>query len=348
MGDRTTGIAILGAGRWGSHLVRNFAQMSACRIVAIADPHRDCLQSVAHRCGLSADVLLTENWQEAIAAAGVEAVAIATPASTHTVLVDAALARGLHVLVEKPLTLNPQEAENLCALAESKQLYLLVDHTYLFHPAVAAGKIALQSPGLGHLRYGYATRTHLGPVRSDVDALWDLAIHDIAIFNHWLGDRPSFAQATGTAWLQSDTIDPLMGSNGLADVVWATLTYANGFRATLHLCWLNPDKQRRLCLVGQTGTLVFDEMQSQPLTLVKGQVRQEGAVFQPEAQEHMEIQVEPREPLNQVCAHFLTHIHSKSRPFISTGRVGLELIAILTALTASVEQGGQTIQIHYS
>ncbi len=347
MGDRTIGLAILGAGRWGNHLVRNFAKLPHCRIVAIADPNSDHLSGVAHRCKIPAEVVLTEHWQVAIATLGVEAVAIATPASTHTALIRAAIEHGLHVLVEKPMTLNVEEAEQLCALAESQNQLLLVDHTYLFHPAVAAGKQLLQSHDIGSLRYGYATRTHLGPVRSDVDALWDLAIHDIAIFNHWLGDRPIQAQATGTIWLQTKAAHPVSHSPGLPDVVWATLTYPCGFQATLHLCWLNPDKQRRLCLVGQAGTLVFDEMRLQPLTLLRGKLRSEDGIFYPTDQEQLVVALEPGEPLKRVCTHFLTQIQLKESASISTGAVGLELIQILTALTQSLEHGGLQVAIQY-
>ncbi len=113
-------------------------------------------------------------------------------------LIKDALKQGYHVLAEKPLTLNPAECQELCQLAEQQHSILMVDHTYLFHPAVEQGQAVVQAGKLGDLRYGYATRTHLGPVRQDVDALWDLAIHDIAIFNNWLGQIPVKVQATST------------------------------------------------------------------------------------------------------------------------------------------------------
>lgn len=347
MGNHTVGIAILGAGRWGNHLIRNFLQHPSSRVVAIADPNRGVLHQTAHRNSVAPEVLLTANWHEAIYTSGVEAVAIATPASTHTLLIRAALEQGLHVLVEKPLTLDVNEAQELCHLAESQNLVLLVDHTYLFHPAISAAKATLQSASLGSLRYGYAARTHLGPVRSDVDALWDLAIHDIAIFNDWLGDRPCQAEATGTVWLQPQINASPLFPHGLPDVVWATLTYPSGVRATLHLCWLNPDKQRRLCLVGEAGTLVFDEMQPQPLTLIKGRLQQQGQQFCADSQNRVAIALDATEPLKQVCAYFLQCLASSSLPPFSNGRTGLDLIRVLTALSSSLNQAGHPVAIHY-
>jgi predicted dehydrogenase len=169
------------------------------------------------------------------------------------------------VLAEKPLTLKLSESQALCDLAQQQQRQLVIDHTYLFHPVVETGQQVIAKGKLGDLRYGYAARTHLEPVRPDVDALWDLAIHDIAIFNTWLGQTPIQVQATGTVWLQpdrefeTDRIQDLtpISNSGLSDIVMATLTYPNGFRAFLHLCWLNPDKQRRLGVVGSEGTLIF-------------------------------------------------------------------------------------------
>ena len=305
-----------------------------------------------HRFELDASVIVTNQWDEAIATPGIEAVVIATPASTHTILIQAALERELHVLVEKPITLEIEDANELCALAAQKNRCLIVDHTYLFNPVITAGHTVMQQGSLGTLRYGYASRTHLGPVRPDVDALWDLAIHDIAIINHWLGDRPCRAEASGTMWLQPNTPHPHLFPTGLADVVWAKLTYPSGFQAMLHLCWLNTDKQRRLCMVGSEGTLVFDEMQpDNPLTLLKGHLKQEDTHFFPESQHQQAIAIDPVEPLEQVCSHFLNQIRGASQtkfpPHHSDGQVGTDLIRVLTALSVSLNNGGRAIAINY-
>ena len=329
-------IAIFGAGRWGMHLLRNFAHHPQAHVVAVVDPCAERLNAVASEFQLD-QVTLTQDWAEAVNLPGLEAVAIATPAVTHYSLIRAALQQGLHVLAEKPLTLEVAEALELCHLAAQQQRQLVVDHTYLFHPAVRRGKAALYR--LGIPRYGYATRTHLGPVRSDVDALWDLAIHDIAIFNYWLDAVPVQVQAQGKTWLQAPTDDPRF-PDGLSDLVWVKLLYPNGFQASIHLCWSNPDKQRRLCVAGSQGTLVFDELAADaPLTLFEGRFGQ----GQPSAIDRHILSLDQTEPLHQVCDHFLTCIRDNQLSDISSGWLGAELVQILSALTQSLNQNGQPV-----
>jgi predicted dehydrogenase len=225
----------------------------------------------------------------------------------------------------------------------------MVDHTYLFHPAVEKGQAVVQAGQLGDLRYGYATRSHLGPVRQDVDALWDLAIHDIAIFNTWLGKLPVEVQAKGTVWLQKDR--ELGGktspeSLGLADLVWVTLTYPDHFQAHIHLCWLNPDKQRRLAIVGSRGSLIFDEMSSvAPLSLIHGEFGQEGDLFIPVNQRQEVLEIEKAEPLGKVCDRFVSCVLDNTPSITSSGWVGRELVEILTALSTSLKKDGQSVKI---
>jgi predicted dehydrogenase len=335
-------VAVFGVGRWGVHLLRNFLAHPAAKVVAIVDPHADNLAKVAQQFALD-DVFLATNWQEVMGLADLDAGVIATPAATHHMLITHALKQGLHVLAEKPLTLEVAAAVQLCRLAEQQQRQLVIDHTYLFHPAVLAGKQVLQTTGLGDLRYGYAARTHLGPVRQDVDVLWDLAIHDIAIFNYWLGAMPCRVQAIGHSWLQCAAVDAF--PQGLADTVWLTLTYPNGVQVTVHLCWLNPDKQRRLGLVGSQGTLIFDELIADPLTVQWGALAQPGQSFVPVNQAHQVLELPAAEPLNQVCTHFLACVQANQPSEISSGWLGAELVQILAAASESMQQGGRAIDL---
>lgn len=295
------GIAVLGAGRWGVNLIRNFLNHPNSQVLAVVDPNRDSLVAVQKQFNLDASVILAADWSQVQALPGLEAVAIATPASTHYTLAAAALQQGYHVLAEKPLALNLTEAIELCQLAEKQQRQLFVDHTYLFHPAVDRGQRIIQQHQLGKLRYGYAQRTHFEPVRHDVDALWDLAVHDLAIFNTWLEQTPILVRAMGTVFPKEEvgcpssdvrrnkeeginkaaateienpfapsllTVNP---AEKLADLVLITLTYPDGFQAFIHLCWLNADKQRRLTVVGSLGSLIFDEMSPEtPLIVQRG------------------------------------------------------------------------------
>ncbi len=348
------GIAILGVGRWGVHWVRNFLAHPDVEVKAIVDANPDRLTALSQQFQFDETLILATDWQNVRDLPGLEAVVVVTPASTHYPLIADALDRGYHVLAEKPLTLYPEESIGLCQLAEQQQRQLIVDHTYLFHPSVIKGQAVVREGSLGQLRYGYATRTHLGPVRPDVDALWDLAIHDIAIFNNWLGETPVRVQATGGIWLQPNRPettaqgfpDPKLFPNGLSDVSWVTLGYPSGFQATIHLCWFNPDKQRRLAVVGERGTLIFDEMDAiEPLTIQYGRVEPEGIYWIPTDQRREVVEVAPAEPLKQVCQHFINCIQSQQPSAVSSGWVGANLVKVLWALTESVNQGGKAIEI---
>ncbi len=332
-------LALFGVGRWGTHLLRNFLAHPAVTVRAVVDPYEAQLQQTAQRFELPDTVALLTDWQTALDLPGLTAVAIATPAATHFDLVNAALDRNLSVLVEKPLTLSTASSAQLC----DRGGQLMVDHTYLFHPAVQTGQQVLSK--VGQPRYGYATRTNLGPVRFDVDALWDLAIHDIAIFNHWLGEVPQQVQAHGLGWQQPQVQQPPLFPQGLADVVWCRLRYPSGFEAVIHLCWANPDKQRRLCVVGDQGTLVFDEMAEQPLTVQSGTFDRQDGRFIPTGLAHTALVVPVAEPLAQMCDHFVQCTQQQQLSEISSGQVGTALVKVLEGLSASLHQDGQWVSL---
>ncbi len=332
-----TKIAVLGVGRWGQNLVRNLAQQPRVRVVALVDRNLERLQEVRDRLSLSPDLVLATDWAEIRELAGLEAIVVATPATTHYPLIADALGLGYHVLAEKPLTLDPQECWQLAEKAKEHQVQLMVDHTYLFHPGVEAGQKAIASGRLGRLRYGYATRTNLGPVRYDVDALWDLAIHDLCIFNYWLGAVPEMVAARGQNWLPNN--------QGLADTVWLTLTYPGGFTATIHVSWLNPDKQRRLAVVGSEGTLVFDELQSDaPLQVRQGHFQAAEGYFLPQGIGVEKLEIGTAEPLRQVCDRFVTAIATNT-PSFSSGALAADLVRVLQGAQLSLQQGGVAIAL---
>ncbi|ESA32843.1 hypothetical protein N836_02180 [Leptolyngbya sp. Heron Island J] len=332
-------LALIGVGRWGTHLLRNFLAHLQIQVRAVVDSSSERLATIAQQFNLDDSVALLTHWEAALDIKGINAVAIATPAITHETIVTAALQRQLHVLCEKPLTLTAATSATLCQLAQHQNRQLFIDHTYLFHPAVAEAKSSLER--LGSPRYGYAARTNLGPVRYDVDALWDLAIHDIAIFNHWLGDFPIRVQAQGLTWLQRS------GQTGpLNDVVWCRLHYPSGFEATVHLCWANPHKQRQLTVVCDLGSLVFDEMRPEsPLTLQLGQL--ETDTFSPTGLDTISVEVPEQEPLATMCDRFVHSVLTNQPSPLSSGIVGTRLVAILAALTQSLEQAGDWVCPQY-
>ncbi|MBD2329423.1 Gfo/Idh/MocA family oxidoreductase [Alkalinema sp. FACHB-956] len=338
-------VAIFGLGRWGQHLLRNFLAHPQAHVRAIVDPFPANLDRMAQQFGLEAAVQQLTDWEAAIALPDLDAVVIATPAETHYPMVRQALLQGLHVLAEKPLTLDAASSLELCELAEKVQRQLVIDHTYLFHPAVLRGQAALEAKAIGDLRYGYATRTHLAPVRQDVDALWDLAIHDLAILNYWLGAKPVKVSARGQGWLQPEVTHPHRAATGLADVVWATVQYPSGFQATIHLAWLNCDKQRRLACVGSQGTLVFDELAVDSLVIDRGELQAQGVGFVPVIQQREVLDPIGQEPLARVCDHFLACVQQNQPSTISSGWLGADLVRVLQALSRSMEQDGAWVDI---
>ncbi|MGF1569696.1 MAG: Gfo/Idh/MocA family protein [Nodosilinea sp.] len=335
-------LALFGLGRWGTHLLRNFLALPQANVIAVVDPNPRRLAQIGQDFSLGDAIQRYTSWQQAMTLPGLEAVVIATPASTHYPMIKVALETGLHVLSEKPMTLASAASAALCRLAKAKRRQLVVDHTYLFHPAVQAGQQLCQQRQLGPLRYAYAARTNLGPVRSDVDALWDLAIHDVAILNHWIGQFPVAVAAWGNAWLQPQAQAAF--PSGLRDVGWMRLTYSSQLEAVIHVSWLNPDKQRRLALVGETGTLVFDEMAPDSLILYPGMIAKTSPPFLPNLQPPRVIPLAAVEPLGQMCRHFLACVAENIASTMSSGAMAVGLVELMAATTKAAETG-QTVNL---
>ena len=331
-------IAILGAGHWGPNLIRNFHthQLSAVSHVVDHDPAR--LELTRSR---YPDLAVTSDAARVFADDSVDAVVVATPTVTHYELASAALRAGKHVLVEKPMATTVAEAAELCRLADERSLVLMVGHVFLFNRGVRRIKDYLAADRLGQLFYLSMVRTNLGPIRMDVDAAWDLAAHDVAIANYWLGGPPLAAAAQGGSWI----------NDGIADAVFATLWYPGNVMAHLQVSWLSPRKVRDITLVGEKGMLTFDDMNlSEPLRLYDKQVTEQRtpgfvdtfASFRTSIREG-DILI-PRvglgEPLRAECDHFLACIIEKTRPE-SDGASGLDAVRVLATIGRSLANGGR-------
>jgi predicted dehydrogenase len=331
-------IAVLGAGHWGPNLIRSFHthEKSAVAWVIDRDPAR--LELTRQR---YPDVQIATDPARVFADPSVDAVVIATPTVTHYELALAALRAGKHVLVEKPIATRIEEAEELCALAESQSRVLMVGHVFLFNRAIRRAKDYLDEGRLGRVFYLSMVRTNLGPIRMDVNAAWDLAAHDIAIANDWMGGPPQSAAAQGGSWINT----------GIEDAVFATLWYPGDVMAHLHVSWLSPRKVRDITVVGEKAMLTFDDMNlSEPLRLYDKQVTEQRtpgfvdtfASFRTSIREG-DITI-PRvgigEPLKTECEHFLECIATGCRR-IADGWSGAAAVRVLAALTRSIENGGR-------
>jgi predicted dehydrogenase len=332
-------LAVIGVGHWGPNLIRNFHNHTTSEVAWVIDRDADRLRLAESR---YPGVRGATDPAVAFADPEVDAVVISTPTITHYELASAALRAGKHVLVEKPIAARVEEAEELCELAERQGRVLMVGQVFLFNSGIRRVKEYLDRGALGRLFYLSMVRTNLGPIRMDVNAAWDLAAHDIAVANDWLGALPLQAAAQGGAW-----INP-----GIEDAVFANLWYPEDVIVHLHVSWLSPRKVRDITVVGEKGMLTFDDLNlTEPLRLYDKQVTEQRstagfidtfASFRTSIREgEISIpKVMPGEPLKAECDHFLECV-AAGRASISDGRSGTDAVRVLDALSRSLRNGGR-------
>jgi predicted dehydrogenase len=240
-------IAQIGVGYWGPNLLRNLVANKRCRVIAAVDlsgERRDYVR------GLYPAVHVSKDTKEVFENQEIDAVVIATPVGTHFDLAMKALEAGKHILVEKPLATSVAEVEQIGKLADENGLVTMTGHTFLYNAAVRYIKGLIESGQLGDIRYIYSQRLNLGRIRSDVDALWNFAPHDISIIQYWLGDpTPLSVVKRGVDYIQ-DHID---------DVVFMNIYYPNKIMANIHVSWLDPRRVRSMTVVGSKKMVVYDD-----------------------------------------------------------------------------------------
>jgi len=333
-------IGVIGFGQWGPNHVRNFSQMDGCIVTRICDRTPSRLAAARKQ---FTSVETTRDAKFVIASAEVDAVVIATPVQSHFHLARAALRAGKHVLCEKPLALGSAESRILCDLAQKHHRVLMVGHVFLYNPGTLHLKDAIRSGELGRIYYMDAVRTNLGPVRNDVGVIYDLASHDISIFNFLLGSRPIAVSAAGRAFLQK----------GIEDIGFLTLTYPKGVICHVHTSWLNPRKVRQLTVVGDQKMAVWDDMNNlEPIRYYdKGVVPKSYASF---GEFHMILRdgaitipkLTSFEPLLRQDQEFLNSIRNRRAP-AANGRFAADVVRVLESAIDSTRRGGRTIGIRY-
>ncbi len=332
-------IAIIGCGQWGMNHVRNFSAADQARVTWCCDASPERLAAIRRQ---YPNVRTTHELSDVLNDSEVQAVVVATPTGTHFSVVKAALERGKHVLCEKPLTTRSAECETLIRLAAEQKRLLMVGHVFLFNAAVRKLREYLQEGKLGRLYYLSARRTNLGPIRSDADSLWDLASHDISIFDYLLdGAAPVRVSAFGGAFLNAKR----------ADVAFVSMEYPNNIVANIQVSWLDPQKRREITVVGAQKMAIFNDMSMDaPLWLYD-----KGAELKHEPYESFERfrvlswdrdatvpKIPPVEPLGSETRHFLECIAEGKRP-LTDGENGLRVIRVLEAASRSMEQGGAPV-----
>ena len=248
-------VSQIGVGYWGPNLLRNLVLNERCKVSKVVELSCERRDYVT---GLYPSIHVIDDLEEMLADNGINAVVIATPVATHFELAMKVLDAGKHILVEKPLAGSVSEIEQIGKLAEKRNLVAMVGHTFLFNPAVRYVKMLIDSGQLGDVRYINSQRLNLGRIRSDVDALWNLAPHDISIIQYWLGDpQPVSIIRRGMNYIQ----------DGVDDVVFLNIKYPNKVMANIHVSWLDPNKVRLMTVVGSRKMVVYDDVAENKITI---------------------------------------------------------------------------------
>lgn len=335
-------VGLVGTGYWGPNLAKSLLATQRAELRYLCDLDRQRLEAVGS--GFPG-VRLVDNLATMLADPELSAVVLATPTATHFPLARQILAAGKHLLVEKPLTRSTHENRELIRLAREANRILMAGHVFSYNAGLQYLRCLIAEGGLGRIHYLSMERTNLGPVRTDVNALWDLATHDVAIMLDLLGDLPSEVTACGRSYLNPE----------VEDVVFATFAYANGILVNLHASWLNPRKIRQIVVVGEQKMAVWDDLD--PLAPVKI-YRKTVQVASPKSlsdglREPLTLVVDqgfaiptiPQyQPLQAECAHFLDCLESGNPPR-SDGQSALRVGLVLDAASQSIQLRGVPVPI---
>jgi len=317
-------LGVAGLGYWGPNLARNFDDLADLRW--LCDVSESTRARFATRYPQAA---LTGEFAEMLADPDLDAVVVATPVPTHFALARQALEAGKHVLVEKPPALRADEAEELCALAEDRDLVLLPGHLLLYHPGVKKLKQLVDAGELGEVLCLYGNRQNLGKIRRDENALWSLGVHDLSVILYLVDEKPSEVVAHGNAFL----------TEGVEDVVFCYLRFPSGKIAHMHLSWLDPHKMRRITVVGRDKMVVFDDMELERKVTIYEKAPEQPAESYGEWRTRTGDIFSPKipndEPLRLECEHFLGLVRGEGDRF-RAARDGLAVVRTLEQLQESL------------
>lgn len=345
MQKRKVRLAQIGLGYWGPNLLRNLLAIEGVEVVAVADlderRRREAQQT-------RPELEVFASHREILARPDVDGVVIATPAATHAALVEESLDAGKHVLVEKPLALGAAAGRRIVDLAVRRERVLMVGHTFLYNAAVERLKEYIDGGELGEVYYLYGQRLNLGRIQPDINALWNFAPHDVSIVLHLLGQLPLEVSARGFSYLQ----------DGVEDVAFVTLVFAEARSAHLHLSWLDPHKVRRLTVVGSRKMAAYDDVSADArITLYDRGVDRVPSVDSPrDFSSFAEFQLRLRsgdvtipqlrfpEPLRTECEHFVECIRDGRAP-LTGGEHGLQVVRVIEAAARSMRERGAAVRL---
>ena len=328
------GAAVIGMGYWGPNLARNFATADGCGLVMCCDKDRRRLEKIGRQYPAAT---MTDNVAEVLENKKVDIVSIATPVHTHYALAKEALTAGKHVLVEKPLTGSVAEAEELVDLARKNGRVLMVDHTFIYHPAVEKIKDAIRRGELGDICYYDSVRINLGLFQHDISVLWDLAPHDASIMEHLIGKPVKWVQAAGARH----------AGQPVESMAYVTVQFEDNILGHMHVNWLSPVKVRQIIVGGSKRMLVYDDN----LVTEKVKIYDRGVethsiegIHQAMVQYRMGDMYAPAiatdEALKRAVQHLVFCIREGKSP-VTDGAAGLRVVRILEAAHRSLADGSR-------
>jgi len=327
-------IGVIGCGYWGPNLIRNFIELPTAKMEAVADLDEQRLNHI-HTCYPQIGHFAQD--YHSLFELDLDAVVISTPPQTHFTIARHCLEKGLHVLVEKPLTTASEDARKLIQLAKKHNCTLMVGHTFEYNPAVHALKEMMVSGELGNIHYIDAVRASLGLFHPTLNVIWDLAPHDISILIHLLGQTPNSVSTRGVAYIQKD----------VEDIAYMTLMFPNNVLSHIRMSWLDPCKTRRITVIGSKKMAVYDDVEShEKIKLYDKRVkaiRRTDTYGEFQFAYHYGSVVSPyihlKEPLRVECQHFLECILQNKTP-LTNGYNGLRVVEIIEAAQQSLKSGG--------
>ena len=324
-------IALVGCGYWGKNLCRNFHELDALSMIVDASENG---QMTARSIAPNANIF--DNFDPILIDDQIQGVALATPAETHAELAIQAMRAGKDVFVEKPMALSISDAEAMQKVALETNRILMVGHLLEYHPAIIKLRELIDSGELGKINYIYSNRLNFGKVRTEENALWSFAPHDVAVILRLLGECPLEVSASGGAYLTHD----------VADVTVSNLRFSDDSRAHIFVSWLHPYKEQRLVVVGDKKMAIFNDVNpfGEKLHIYSQSVKFDGTIPVLKKEDAQFIEHADTEPLRVECVHFLECMKTRNNP-LTDAQSGIETLKVLHACQTSIEQNGVPISL---
>ena len=316
-------VAIIGAGRWGFNHVRTANSIIDPKNITVFDSRPEIKQKISE---LNSEINFTTNFDDILNDQSIKAAIIATPAETHFEIAKKCLESGKNLLVEKPITLFSEEAEELHNLSVKLDLKLMVGHVLLYHPAILRIKEGIDRGEIGKLQYIYSNRLNLGAIRSEENILWSFAPHDISVIQYLVDESPTSVTACGSDILQ----------DGIEDTTVTYLDYPSKVSAHIFVSWLHPFKEQRLIIIGDKGIYVFeDSAPTDKLKFYEKGFKKVNGNFEKFDNEYKVIEFENKMPLTEEQNHFYESIINNIQPR-TDGKHAFEVLRILNKATDSL------------